>query len=370
MKKAVSCLIMSFLIIFPHHNYYIKNINQLDINREIEIRDGVIVTERDDSRSYNGSIEDFLNREYAERMKKFIPLITVLSFIWIIIVLVLLIILFIRDGKRSKELTNLTYCRSIDYNPSLVEYIISGKLTDKSFTATILELIDKGVLRVEKLSNDYRLILQNNNIELSKGEEIVLNLLINIIGNKKTVNLSSLKNYCNTYNNSTLFMREYNHFIMVERKKMYKEHIYTRASLVAIILIFTSLIGIILALTCFGFKIWYLTIILTFILSISICYILSLRFFTKSGFEKYKQCLGYKKFLEDFSRFDEKELLEVSLWDKHIVYGVVLDCTDTLNEQLLIRFPNMFNDYNITSDFYTSINKDIKTLVNPQENTK
>ena len=60
MKKAVSCLIMSFLIIFPHHNYYIKNINQLDINREIEIRDGVIVTERDDSRSYNGSIEDFL----------------------------------------------------------------------------------------------------------------------------------------------------------------------------------------------------------------------------------------------------------------------------------------------------------------------
>lgn len=372
-KVIISFVICTVIIIFCSYNNF-KNIDKDSSLNHIELIalvNKVDNQEIDESRRYYKYGDDFIDRYHAYMMQERYPYVIIITIIWIIVELILLILLYIREYKRNKELINLNYCRNLDgnYSPSLVEYIISGKITDKSLTATILSLINKKILKVDKIvnSDDYKLILQNNKLELSEGEKIVLNLLINIIGNKKEVKLSSIKNYCSNYNNSAIFMMEYNRFIMEERKKVFKEHIYTKASLIVIILIFISLFGIIMALICFEYNLWFLTIILAIILSISIPYILSIRFYTKNGFLKYKQCLGYKKFLEDFSRFKEKELLEVPLWDKYIIYGVVLDCTDTLNQQVLIKFPNMFVDYNITSDFYTTINKDINSLVNHQE---
>lgn len=51
--------------------------------------------------------------------------------------------------------------------------------------------------------------------------------------------------------------------------------------------------------------------------------------------------MAHKKFLEDFSRFDEKELLEVPFWDKYLVYATVLGCADNLSKQMKIKMATM-----------------------------
>ena len=51
--------------------------------------------------------------------------------------------------------------------------------------------------------------------------------------------------------------------------------------------------------------------------------------------------MAHKRFLEDFSRFNEKELPEVTLWDKYLVYAVVLDCADKLSKEMELKMPNM-----------------------------
>lgn len=41
---------------------------------------------------------------------------------------------------------------------------------------------------------------------------------------------------------------------------------------------------------------------------------------------------------------NEKELPEVSLWDKYLVYATVLGCADTLSKQMKIRINEIYPD--------------------------
>ena len=54
-----------------------------------------------------------------------------------------------------------------NYGPEVLEYLIDKNVTEKSLSATILNLIYKKVLKVEKIDNkkkdDYKLILQEYN---------------------------------------------------------------------------------------------------------------------------------------------------------------------------------------------------------------
>ena len=51
--------------------------------------------------------------------------------------------------------------------------------------------------------------------------------------------------------------------------------------------------------------------------------------------------MAHKRFLEDFSRFDEKELPEVILWDKYLVYASILGCADELSKQMEVKINAM-----------------------------
>ena len=107
-----------------------------------------------------------------------------------------------------------------------------------------------------------------------------------------------------------------------------------------------------------------------------IIFIVTRKFYTNKGAEHYAKWMANKRFLEDFSRFNEKELPEVTLWDKYLVYAVVLDCADKLSKEMEVKMPNMdtsdttyvgynpyMTHYFITSNIYSSINSGIHTAV-------
>ena len=77
---------------------------------------------------------------------------------------------------------------------------------------------------------------------------------------------------------------------------------------------------------------------------------------TEKGALEYKKWKACKQFLKDFGFLDEKSLPEIILWEKYLVYAVVLGCADKLSKTMKIKLENMNVDYTFSFDPITFTN--------------
>ncbi len=331
---------------------------------------------------YQTELSDKANAE-RERIQRQNMILLISSSVWALIAISLAVGVYLREKKMKKTAFNMEYFRDFpaSYGPEVLEYLLDKNVTEKSLSATILNLIYKKVLKVEvidrKLKDDYKLVLQEyDEASLTETEKIALNLIINEIGNSKEVVLSTIKKHCSTLSNANNVMNLYNDFIR-KSKSLGKSELFfaTTPGLVAFSVIF-SLLGLVLTFISFALDLSWLGIIIIILMIALIIFVITRKFYTKKGAEHYAKWMAHKKFLEDFSRFNEKELPEVTLWDKYLVYAVVLDCADKLSKEMELKMPNMdtsdttyvgynpyMTHYIITSNIYSSINSGIHTAV-------
>ena len=331
---------------------------------------------------YQTELSDEANRE-RERIQRQNMILIISSSVWALIAISLAVGVYLREKNMKKTAFNMEYFRDFpaSYGPEVLEYLLDKNVTEKSLSATILNLIYKKVLKVEiidrKLKDDYKLVLQEyDEASLSETEKIALNLIINEIGNSKEVVLSTIRKHCSTLSNANNVMNLYNDFIR-KSKSLGKSELFfaTTPGLVAFSVIF-SLLGLVLTFISFALDLSWLGIIIIILMIALIIFVITRKFYTKKGAEHYVKWMAYKKFLEDFSRFNEKELPEVTLWDKYLVYAVVLDCADKLSKEMELKMPNMdtsnttyvgynpyMTHYIITTNLYSSINSGIHTAV-------
>ena len=331
---------------------------------------------------YQTELSDEANTE-RERIQRQNMILIIASSVWALIAISLAVGVYLREKNMKKTAFNMEYFRDFpaSYGPEVLEYLLDKNVTEKSLSATILNLIYKKVLKVEvidrKLKDDYKLVLQEyDEASLTETEKIALNLIINEIGNSKEVVLSTIRKHCSTLSNANRVMDLYNDFIR-KSKSLGKSELFfaTTPGLVAFSVIF-SLLGLVLTFISFALDLSWLGIIIIILMIALIIFVITRKFYTKKGAEHYAKWMAHKKFLEDFSRFNEKELPEVTLWDKYLVYAVVLDCADKLSKEMELKMPNMdttdttyvgYNPYMyhyfITSNIYSSINSGIHTAV-------
>ena len=331
---------------------------------------------------YQTELSDEANRE-RERIQRQNMILIIASSVWALIAISLAVSVYLREKNMKKTIFNMEYFRDFpaSYGPEVLEYLIDKNVTEKSLSATILNLIYKKVLKVEvidrKLKDDYKLVLQEyDESTLTETEKIALNLIINEIGNSKEVVLSTIKKHCSTLSNANNVMDLYNDFIR-KSKSLGKSELFfaTTPGLVAFSVIF-SLLGLVLTFISFALDLSWLGIIIIILMIALIIFVITRKFYTKKGAEHYAKWMAHKKFLEDFSRFNEKELPEVTLWDKYLVYATILDCADKLSKEMELKMPNMdtsnttyvgynpyMTHYIITTNLYSSINSGIHTAV-------
>ena len=340
------------------------------------------LTAKDAIIDYQTKLSDEANRE-RERIERQNMILIITSTIWGIIAISLAVSVYLREKKMKKTAFTMEYFRDFpgSYGPEVLEYLIDKNITEKSLSATILNLVYKKVLKVEvinkKRKDDYKLILQEYDPNtLTESEKIALNLIINEIGNSKEVVLSTIRKHCSTLSNANNVMDLYNDFIKTSKNLGKNEKFFAKTpGLVASTVIF-SLLGTVLAFISFGLDLSWLGIIIIILMIALIIFVITRRFYTKKGAEHYAKWMAHKRFLDDFSRFNEKELPEVTLWDKYLVYAVVLDCADKLSKEMELKIPNMdttnttyvgynpyMTHYFITSNIYSSINSGIHTAV-------
>ena len=285
-----------------------------------------------------------------EKIKKENDTVKTVTIIWYIIVIILTVLALkkVKDSKKTDFA--IEYYRDFpgDYGPEVLEYLLNKNVSEKSLSATILNLIYKKVLKVEVVDTNkknYRLILdkeKRNN--LTQSEELAIKMFIDKIGDGNSVQLNKIKKYCSSELNARNIINLYNEFTKSGVSEGKKRAFFASMSVIQIIAVIVSLLGILVMLLGCTFDIDFFPTTMAIIIGPILALIIGgQKNYTPNGAKEYKMWMAHKKFLEDFSRFDEKELLEVPFWDKYLVYATVLGCADKLSKQMKIKMASMEN---------------------------
>ncbi len=341
------------------------------------------LTAKDEIIKIETNLADEANAK-REAIKRDNMILIISSVIWTIASLSLAIAVYLRERKMKKTNFNMEYYRSFpaEYGPEVLEYLLDKNISEKSLSAIILNLIYKKVLKVETIKNknkeDYKLILQEYDPNsLTETEKIALKLIVDEIGDSKQVVLSTIKKHCSDLSNANRFMDLYNDFLKEAKRLGKNEKFYAKTPSLVVISIIFCLLGSILTFISFSFDLTVLGIIIIIIMIALIIFIMTRRFYTKKGANDYAKWMAHKRFLEDFSRFNEKELPEVTLWDKYLVYATILGCADKLSKEMKIKITEFDNTtttpyigydpflthYLISTNLYSSINQGVHSAV-------
>jgi len=75
-------------------------------------------------------------------------------------------------------------------------------------------------------------------------------------------------------------------------------------------------------------------------------------YLTQKGINEKEQWNGLKKYMQDFSLLNEKEVPDLILWEKYLVYATVFGISEKVLKQLKIKYPDIMNDCNINNTTY------------------
>ena len=76
---------------------------------------------------------------------------------------------------------------------------------------------------------------------------------------------------------------------------------------------------------------------------------------TQKGVDMQEQWKGLKKYMEDFSMLDKREVPELVIWEKYLVYATAFGIADKVIKQLKIIYPN-FDEVTTNMATYSYIN--------------
>lgn len=292
-------------------------------------------------------------RETAKRLE----IMKLIAFAFSIIVTIALIIrAYFKYDKEYEINFGMKYYRELPntYGPEVLEYLLNKNISTLGYSSCILNLIDKHVLEVEKIpdtKNDYFIRSSNrDDITLTPQEAKAFNFLINDVGNGKQFTLGALKSYSKKTKTAKKFLNHYNSWVktaigQAEHEKFYEKNSVGLSITIALLLNMIS-----------GFVVissYPILFFINLILGIgSIIYLASIKKKTKSGLLQYKQWMAFKNFLLDFGKMDEKELPEIKLWSKYLVYATVLKVARQLEKTMKIKLQNIPEDADVMSDIY------------------
>lgn len=243
-----------------------------------------------------------------------------------------------------------------DYDVEVVEYIMDKNVGANAMSASIMNLIYKKKIKVERIAEskkeEYKFTLIDRE-NVSDAENHLINFLFIIVGDKESFTTKQLKQYAKstkTYDTFTSNYTTWNNKVTKIGKSLniYESHWGVGIYSFLYLLLAAGFTWISLFIGAFNFF-----MILNIILSIGIfIYTLAFKKRTKYGNEQYVRWKAFKRFLEDFGDFENKELPEISLWEKYMVYATVFGIADKVAKVMNVKIKEMqIDNTNIDTDF-------------------
>lgn len=309
-------------------------------------------------------------REAARKREKMLQtlaiIMEILLGIWLIGLIVIVYKFYNKNDKEYRSEFNGKYFRDFpeEYTPSTVSYLMNKSINNLSFNAGILDLIRKKAITIEEVTidkkglfknkqqKDYKLSRNMNfNLDtLSTSEKKLFNLLIGTVGNGDYVILGDMKEFSKDYDNAKRLISGYDSWRYACESEAEAEEFYENTKKEKTNCILYSLIFIpitFLALLC-GSNMGRVLLIDLFGI-LAIIYFSSATKRTKKGNEQYHKWKGLKNFLADFGRLDEKDLPEIKLWERYLVYATMFGLAVKVQNAMKMNLERM--NYSDNIDF-------------------
>ena len=284
--------------------------------------------------------------------------------IFVIFVILALCIIFIEKAvKYGKKLSSikkfvpeqkLDYFRDLpekDTTPGEAVYILKepynafSRHFGKIFSATLLDLKLKDYidLRVEKTDKNkdkiYLKKLKESDSNLKSDEKRILDFAYKAFGKKTEVEMKTLEQYIEKHPagvealiNGCLKAIE----SQLKESKMFdkkqKEEFSNYAGLSGVYYVFAIV-------TLF----WAFPLAIILLINGLICGSIKKRanVLTQKGVDSKEKWKGLKKYMEDFSLLNEKEIPAIEVWERYLVYATAFGIADKVLKQLKTIYPNI-----------------------------
>lgn len=333
-------------------------------------------------------------REAARKREKMLQtlaiIMEILLGIWLIGLIVIVYKFYNKNDKEYRSEFNGKYFRDFpeEYTPSTVSYLMNKSINNLSFNAGILDLIRKKAITIEEVTidkkglfknkqqKDYKLSRNMNfNLDtLSTSEKKLFNLLIGTVGNGDYVILGDMKEFSKDYNNAKRLISGYDSWRYACESEAETEEFYENTKKEKTNCILYSLIFIpitFLALLC-GSNMGRVLLMDLFGI-LAIIYFSSATKRTKKGNEQYHKWKGLKNFLADFGRLDEKDLPEIKLWERYLVYATMFGLAAKVQNAMKMNLERMnysdnidftylyFNNYYFSNSMTNAVNSSLSS---------
>lgn len=240
----------------------------------------------------------------------------------------------------------------------------------QAFSSTILNLTLKGYIKMEQEDKTVKLeIIEKPTDELQTDEKKVLDLLSSV-NEEKIFTMKDLEKYIrknpNKLTNLEKDFEDISKDVATSKGKFDKERANTGMKYVAkltgyicalFIIFFAVVLGVGFTAEIVEDKFidWALILgLVTMIETITNIVLISKiikRFngFTQKGVNEQEEWRAFKKYMEDFSYLNEKEVPELVLWEKYLVYATAFGIADKVLKQLKVKYPELNNQDTINN---------------------
>ncbi|MCM1053437.1 MAG: DUF2207 domain-containing protein [Ruminococcus sp.] len=302
------------------------------------------------------------------------------SIIFLVTSIIVIIFIYFKYGKSPKSTYYSKYNREFidDYNVEVIDYLMHKKITPNAMSASIMNLIYKKNISVKEIDNskkknkkDYVFTLENTD-NLKNSEVTLVEFLFDKVGHKNTdgtKNFSTidLKNYANGTKTCNKFISSYTSWKNSVTRYGEKEQFYEKSAVPIGICIGLFIIGVILFIynTSNGID-FFLLFFVPIMCIILMFYGILVDKKTIKGVDHYTKWKAFKNFLNDFGAFDIKELPEIVLWERYLVYATIFGLADKVQKVMNVKiheFDETAVSY-IPSYFYFDLGSTINTSVN------
>jgi len=328
--------------------------------------------------------EEANERREAKEKREFI--------IYIILMIVLggsVIGLIIETIKNIKGFQNMEpkykpsikyeYFREIPYEnatPAEALFITSNcsnTYFSSSFSANILDLCLKKYISLELLEKKTKfsqgvikiILNEKNNIDLKDDEKITLDFLKEVAGTKKEITTKDITKYLEK--RQTRVSRLDTTLKNVIEKYEKEEEKYNEQNVKKCgdyigysVLNFVGIVPLVFILMIFitseniKYIIWLSIIIFCLLIINGIIFAIrstKANILTQKGVDEKNKWNGFKKYMEEYSLLDEKEVPELAIWEKYLVFATAFGISEKVLKQLKVVYPQIAD---IDSSIYST----------------
>ena len=238
------------------------------------------------------------------------------------------------------------------------------------FSATILNFALKGYIRIEQEGKTIKILLNKIKTDELTGDEKKVLEILRAASNNNELTMAELEKYIKNYPSKLMNLNStfekvsktqasekgkfdtnrFNKQIVYAEKNVgyiFLLIIIITASIFTIGYAYKNVQSMLITCTIISLAFFIVVTIINLILNIKIT--TSFNGFTQKGINEQEQWKAFKKYMEDFSYLNEKEVPELVLWEKYLVYATAFGIAGKVLKQLKVKYPELNNQDTISN---------------------